>query len=475
MPQLRIAHNGRRATMRVLAVAALLAGITGHAATAGAETGSITGSMFRDGDRDGVRDPEEGGFASQTLYLLDSAGQWVQSAYTDGEGRYSFSGVTLGDYQVELASASWWAIRDHWVPSTTGSVQPRLNVRVNGASSAPFGWRPIIASTTPGAPISAVTGADGLRIESYNDAVPAAAVDAALRSGALIGAEAAGVIVQFAWGSYSQCSSVIGGGPGSYTSHRATCSISFASWLDGGDRTLFHEYGHAWGNYYGYLMQQDASFTSYIAARGLTGDSRLGTSYGWYTAELLAEDYRHLFGSVNARSGGQLNTAIPLASQVPGLATFLRDTFRGTASGSTTGTGTSGTTPTTGTGTSGTTPTTGTAAVHVGDLDGAASVRKGGWSANATALVRDQSGQARPGATVSLSWRSDRDALPGILTCTTDAAGRCTVRAQVDKRSVSVTFSVSAVATAGYAYTPASNSDPDGDSDGTTLTVRKPA
>ena len=43
--------------------------------------------------------------------------------------------------------------------------------------------------------------------------------------------------------------------------------------------------------------------------------------------EMIAEDYRQLFGSANARSGGQINTQIPLASDVPGLRDYLADAF----------------------------------------------------------------------------------------------------------------------------------------------------
>ena len=42
---------------------------------------------------------------------------------------------------------------------------------------------------------------------------------------------------------------------------------------------------------------------------------------------MIAEDYRQLFGSANARSGGQVNTLIPLASDVPGLREFLARAF----------------------------------------------------------------------------------------------------------------------------------------------------
>ena len=85
-----------------------------------------------------------------------------------------------------------------------------------------------------------------------------------------------------------------------------------------GDRTLFHEYGHAWSLYNAYLVQQDPALTAYLRARGLLGDPRLGTSYAWDPRELIAEDYRQLFGSPNAQLGGQINRDVPLAKESPG-------------------------------------------------------------------------------------------------------------------------------------------------------------
>jgi hypothetical protein len=44
---------------------------------------------------------------------------------------------------------------------------------------------------------------------------------------------------------------------------------------------------------------------------------------------MLAEDYRQLFGSPNARLRGQENQDIPPAAEVPGLRVFLSTTFMG--------------------------------------------------------------------------------------------------------------------------------------------------
>ena len=74
-------------------------------------------------------------------------------------------------------------------------------------------------------------------------------------------------------------------------------------------------------------MQQEPAFAGYLAARGLTGDARVGTTYQWYPAEMIAEDYRELFGSENAKLAWQLNRDIPAPDDVPGLRDWFLNTF----------------------------------------------------------------------------------------------------------------------------------------------------
>ena len=105
--------------------------------------------------------------------------------------------------------------------------------------------------------------------------------------------------------------------------------INVGNWLDAGygdHLATGHEYGHVWENYYRWTYWQ-GSFDAYLAARGLTGDPRLGSSHCWQPYEMAAEDYRALFGSPEARSIGRCNKDIPAADQVPGLRDWLARTF----------------------------------------------------------------------------------------------------------------------------------------------------
>ena len=103
--------------------------------------------------------------------------------------------------------------------------------------------------------------------------------------------------------------------------------MPWLAWLDHGESTLFHEYGHAWSLYHAHVTQQDTSFARYLAARGIAGDPRLDTSHAWDVRELIAEDYRQLFGTPGARAEAQENRDLPAAAAVPGLRDFLATTW----------------------------------------------------------------------------------------------------------------------------------------------------
>jgi hypothetical protein len=104
--------------------------------------------------------------------------------------------------------------------------------------------------------------------------------------------------------------------------------MNYLSWVDTGDKVLFHEYGHAWSGYYANLAQQDPSFSGYLQARGLAGDTRINSSYRWAVGEMIAEDYRQLFATPAAAAYPQMNQDIPRAADVAGLRDYLSSTFR---------------------------------------------------------------------------------------------------------------------------------------------------
>jgi hypothetical protein len=81
--------------------------------------------------------------------------------------------------------------------------------------------------------------------------------------------------------------------------------------VDTFDFPISYEYGHAWSEYYLYIVQQDPTLASYLQARGLTGNPNLNSGQMWSPLELIADDYRQLFGTPNAQSYPPFNYQIP--------------------------------------------------------------------------------------------------------------------------------------------------------------------
>jgi hypothetical protein len=93
------------------------------------------------------------------------------------------------------------------------------------------------------------------------------------------------------------------------------------------DQILSHEYGHAW-TMYRLFISQNNNWTQYLATRWaitdgsikLSQDSRLDSSYNWSRNEMIADDYRLLFGSALAQSQtSYINAEIPDPRNQPGL------------------------------------------------------------------------------------------------------------------------------------------------------------
>jgi hypothetical protein len=132
----------------------------------------------------------------------------------------------------------------------------------------------------------------------------------------------------------SQTSSSAGTTNGVYTSFHATMYLKAGSSSTYGSRPnqiTAHEYGHAWTMYYTYL-QHSGSFADYLNTRwsGANGipligqDSRLNSTYNWSTNEMIADDYRLLFGTSTAQNqAGYINSDIVDSRNQPGLANWF--------------------------------------------------------------------------------------------------------------------------------------------------------
>ena len=314
----------RRARRLAAACAVAFALLTFSAAAASAST--ISGRAFEDPSRTGAYQPSDPVLSGQQIYLFDGAGNYVGEAFTAADGTYSFTGLADGAYQVEYAAPSWWALRDSWVPDTTGGVEPDVDVQLTGSAEVDFGWRAIVRSTNLSAPISEYVGPNGLTVESFDDVVSAKSIYDTIMTGT-VGGEAPYTTVYFDWGASSSTTTSVSEVNGVYSDYSARSYIAWDSWLDTGAEALGHEYGHAWARYYAYIVQQDPTLQSYLAVRGLWGNVNLNTSLVWSQWELIADDYRQLLGPPAGRSYGAMNGSVPPASQVPGLANYLANVF----------------------------------------------------------------------------------------------------------------------------------------------------
>lgn len=113
---------------------------------------------------------------------------------------------------------------------------------------------------------------------------------------------------------------------GVYTSFNATMYLNASSnslLLTRPNATIAHEYGAVWSMYHLYLTAQ-GSWTPWLQARGLLGDPRVDSSDVWSKGEMIADDYRMLFGTQPAQNEmGYVNLDVPDPRTVVGLKDFF--------------------------------------------------------------------------------------------------------------------------------------------------------
>lgn len=88
----------------------------------------------------------------------------------------------------------------------------------------------------------------------------------------------------------------------------------------------------------------------------------------------------------------------------------------------------------------------------IGGLSSSASLRRGGWTATVTISVRDGALSPVSGATVTGSWSTGAG-----TSCTTNAAGTCSVTLNLGKKATSVTWTVGGLTHAALTYDPIGN------------------
>lgn len=126
---------------------------------------------------------------------------------------------------------------------------------------------------------------------------------------------------------------------GVYTSFHATVQLDArccSTFTNHPDDILTHEYGHVWYNYFLWIKWQgneniynSKRWTNSDGSLTLATDSRTGSSYIWTPDEIVADDYRLLFGSSLAISQRpvSLNQQIIDPRNQPGLKDWFISTY----------------------------------------------------------------------------------------------------------------------------------------------------
>ncbi len=111
--------------------------------------------------------------------------------------------------------------------------------------------------------------------------------------------------------------------------------------------------------------------------------------------------------------------------------------------------------------------------MHVADLDATTSKTRRDWGAKVTVRVHSNTHANVSGAVINGTWSGGAS---GSASCTTSKNGTCSVSvSKLATSAGSVTFTVTNVTKSGSSYAPAANHDPDADSNGTSITVLRPA
>ncbi len=100
----------------------------------------LGGTVFHDRSDDGVIDPDEEGIAGVEVQLIDEDGNVVQTAVTDENGNYEFTGITPGTYCVrEVQPDDWYDGKDA-VGDIGGETAGNLDPAGDKIGQIEIGW-----------------------------------------------------------------------------------------------------------------------------------------------------------------------------------------------------------------------------------------------------------------------------------------------------------------------------------------------
>lgn len=113
---------------------------------------------------------------------------------------------------------------------------------------------------------------------------------------------------------------------GVYSNFRATIYLKAAAgtvFPARPDDVMAHEYGCVWALYHLYYSHR-GDWSPWLSARGILGDPRVDSTFSWSRNEMIADDYRMLFGTAAAQNqAAYINPDVPDPRSVSGLRDFF--------------------------------------------------------------------------------------------------------------------------------------------------------
>jgi hypothetical protein len=268
--------------------------------------------------------PTSGSTVSGTITVAGSA--------SDNAGVAKVELAVDGSYSAAQGTTAWTASLDTTALSNgshtltaratdTSGNTATTSVTVTASNGLPAGIAQKMV-TPEGATIEIATGVSGWTTQQVYDLLKPNAYELSLL-GPMLTVE---VQTQYSTDTSIGVSQV----NGTYQNYHAIIYLQATSssvFTAAPDYAIAHEYGHAWATYHLY-MTQNGDWSSYLNFRGIAGDPRLGSSLSWDPSEMIADDYRMLFGTSAAVSEmSYINPDVPDPRTVTGLHDFLAYTW----------------------------------------------------------------------------------------------------------------------------------------------------
>jgi hypothetical protein len=268
-----------------------------------------------------IASPVAGATLSGAATVSGNASDNVQVAgvavSVDGGGFSSAQGTSAWSYALSTTSLSNGAHTISVRATDASGNVGAASVAVNVQNSLPAGVTEQLV-TPEGATIQIYSGASGWTAQQVYDLLKPNAYQLALIGPHLT------IKVQTTYATFTTTGAGTSGGV--YATFNATTYLNTSSsslFMSRPDATIAHEYGAAWSMYHLYLTEQ-GNWTPWLTARNLLNDARVDSSDSWSKGEMIADDYRMLFGTQAAQDQmSYVNRDVPDPRTVPALKDFF--------------------------------------------------------------------------------------------------------------------------------------------------------